>query len=33
MLMRILRAVWDFFAEWGEYRARIALNRGYYHLY
>ena len=31
--MTALRAVWKFFEEWGEYRARVALRRGYHHLY
>lgn len=32
MLMSVLRAVWNFLEAWGEYKAQIALKRGY-HLY
>lgn len=29
MLMKALHAVWDFLEAWGEYKARIAMKRGY----
>jgi hypothetical protein len=32
MLIRALHAVWNFLQAWGEYKAQIALKRGY-HLY
>lgn len=28
-MKKLLTAVWDFFVEWGEYRARMAAKRGY----
>jgi hypothetical protein len=33
MLIRVIYAVWDFFEEWGEYRAKMAMKRGHYHMY
>jgi hypothetical protein len=30
--MRSLHAVWNFLEAWGEYKAKVALKRGY-HLY
>ena len=30
--MKTLHAIWKFLEEWGEYKAKIALKRGY-HLY
>lgn len=30
MLIKALHAVWKFLEEWGDYKAKQALKRGYY---
>jgi len=31
MIKRILLTIWDLFVEWGEYRSRHVLRRGYWY--